>query len=602
MQLIWEGLVEAFKLLFSLDSEVLQITFLSLQISGLATGVSLLLGLPLGTLLALGEFPTRRFWLSLVNTGMALPPVVVGLGVSIMLWRNGPLGFLRLIYTPGAIILAQTIIAAPLVVGLTVTALQQLRPAPPAAAAGVRRLTDTSDLDSLARSPPPSSGCVNGWLWQHYLRSRCFHDGWRKSPLPDPRIDYRDCLGNQPRGICYRHCIKRYPSHPCFLGKYGINHDPAAKLPSKKVIHLNPIIEDPLLEIRSLVVSGNSGKTILKLDQLRVSRGEVLIVIGPNGSGKSTLLLSIARLLQPDNGQIFLKNEEITRGNELGFRRKIGLVFQDPLLLKRTVFENVAAGLKFRGVSTQETEERTKYWLERFGISHLRDRSGQQISGGEAQRTSLARAFVLDPEVLLLDEPFSALDSPTRSRLIEDLQALLEDTGITTIFVTHDMNEALILGDRVLVMLNGQLRQIGRPDQVFSAPADPEVAQFVGVETVIPGIAQAGQEGLVRVETGKFTFDCVGTVAPGREVLLCLRPEDVVIWRQAEMPKTSARNRLSGTIVRMVPQGPLLKVVCDAGFPIVALITQASADEMNLKPGQTIWASFKATVGHLIVR
>ena len=128
MQLIWEGILEAFKLLFTLDSEVLQITLLSLQISGLATGVSLLLGLPLGTILALGEFPTRRFWLSLVNTGMALPPVVVGLGVSIMLWRSGPLGFLQLIYTPGAIILAQTIIAAPLVIGLTVTALQQLDP------------------------------------------------------------------------------------------------------------------------------------------------------------------------------------------------------------------------------------------------------------------------------------------------------------------------------------------------------------------------------------------------------------------------------------------------------------------------------------------
>ena len=362
------------------------------------------------------------------------------------------------------------------------------------------------------------------------------------------------------------------------------------------------MITDPLLEIHNLVVKGNSGKPILKLDHLQVSREEVLIVIGPNGSGKSTLLLSIARLLQPESGQIFLKNEEITREIELEFRRKIGLVFQDPLLLKRTVFENVAAGLIFRGVSTQEIEERTMHWLDRFGISHLRDRSGQQISGGEAQRTSLARAFVLDPEVLLLDEPFNALDTPTRSRLIEDLQTLLGDTGITTIFVTHDMNEALILGDRVMVMLNGQLRQIGRPDQVFSAPADPEVAQFVGVETVIPGVAKVGQEGLVQVETEKFIFECVGSVAPGREVLLCLRPEDIVVWKQAEMPKTSARNRLSGTIIRMVPQGVLVKVVCDAGFPFVALITQASADEMNLKPGQMIWASFKATVGHLIVR
>ena len=128
MRLIWEGLVEALRLLFSMEPEVLQVTLLSLRISGFATGISLLLGLPLGTALALGDFPTRKFWLSLVNTGMALPPVVVGLGVSIMLWRNGPLGFLQMIYTPGAIIVAQTIIAAPLVIGLTVTALQQLDP------------------------------------------------------------------------------------------------------------------------------------------------------------------------------------------------------------------------------------------------------------------------------------------------------------------------------------------------------------------------------------------------------------------------------------------------------------------------------------------
>ncbi|MFQ5436745.1 MAG: ABC transporter permease [Anaerolineae bacterium] len=128
MSLIWEGIRQAFALLFSGDGEVFHITWLSLQISGLATGISLLIGLPLGTWLALGEFPTRRFWLSLINTGMALPPVVVGLAVSISLWRSGPLGSLNLIYTPTAIVIAQVIIAAPVVTGLTAAALQQLDP------------------------------------------------------------------------------------------------------------------------------------------------------------------------------------------------------------------------------------------------------------------------------------------------------------------------------------------------------------------------------------------------------------------------------------------------------------------------------------------
>lgn len=128
MSLIWEGLVHAVQLLFSADPEVLSITGLSLRVSGIATLISLLVGLPLGTLLALGHFPTRRFWISLVNTGMALPPVVVGLAVSIFLWRSGPLGDLRLMYTPTAIIIAQTVIAAPVVTGLTLAALQQLNP------------------------------------------------------------------------------------------------------------------------------------------------------------------------------------------------------------------------------------------------------------------------------------------------------------------------------------------------------------------------------------------------------------------------------------------------------------------------------------------
>ena len=128
MELIWEGIKHAFQLLITGDLEVLQITSLSLKVSGIATLISLAIGLPLGTLLALGQFPTRRFWVSLINTGMALPPVVVGLGVSILLWRSGPLGDLRLMYTPTAIVIAQTIIAAPVVTGLTVAALQQLNP------------------------------------------------------------------------------------------------------------------------------------------------------------------------------------------------------------------------------------------------------------------------------------------------------------------------------------------------------------------------------------------------------------------------------------------------------------------------------------------
>ena len=141
-------------------------------------------------------------------------------------------------------------------------------------------------------------------------------------------------------------------------------------------------------------------------------------------------------------------------------------------------------------------------WLERLGIAHLRSRSARRLSGGEAQRVSLARAFAIQPDLLMLDEPFSALDAPTRMRLMEDFQSLLAETGLTTVFITHDRDEAIFLGDRVAVLLEGGLRQVGTPQEVFTAPLDPQVAAFVGVETILPGEVIASQDGHLVVDAG----------------------------------------------------------------------------------------------------
>jgi tungstate transport system ATP-binding protein len=240
--------------------------------------------------------------------------------------------------------------------------------------------------------------------------------------------------------------------------------------------------------------------------------------------------------------------------------------------------------------------------LGRLGIAHLRDRPARKLSGGEAQRTSLARALALQPEVLLLDEPFSALDEPTRLQLIDDLQKLLATTHVTTVFVTHDRDEAMFLGDRVAVLLGGRLRQVGPPEQVFNAPADGEVAAFVGVETVISGQVIASGEGQVVVYANDLHLEAVGELEVGRSVLLCLRPEDITISPPDGARKSSARNRLSGRIVRMAPQGPLVRLTVDCGYPIVALVTRASAREMGMAEGEEVVASFKASAVHLIPR
>ncbi len=358
---------------------------------------------------------------------------------------------------------------------------------------------------------------------------------------------------------------------------------------------------DTILSIRDLTIR-RGDQTVLRVSALDIQQGEVLAVIGPNGAGKSTLLLVLARLLPINNGSLLFNSQPIERENELTYRRRIALVLQEPLLLNQSVFDNVAAGLKFRGMPRKEIKARTDEWLERLGISHLRNRPAHRLSGGEAQRTSLARAFAIQPELLFLDEPFSALDAPTRARLMEDLHALLSATNITTVFITHDLDEALMLGERVAVLLGGVLRQVGKPQDVFTSPSDGEVAAFVGVETVIAGRVATSVDGQVTVAANGLSLEAVGDMPVGREVLFCLRPEDVTLSIPDGPAVTSARNRLTGRIIRLNPSGPLVRVVVDCGLPIVALITRGSANEMKLTEGQPVTATFKATAAHLISR
>ena len=356
---------------------------------------------------------------------------------------------------------------------------------------------------------------------------------------------------------------------------------------------------EPILEIRDLTIQRGK-RQVLQVEQLAIQAGEVLAVIGPNGAGKSTLLLALAGLLHPEHGEIRFHGRAICGKENLAFRRCTGLVLQDPLLLDASVFDNVAAGLRFRRLPRSIVAGRVEEWLERLGIRALRSRRARHISGGEAQRVSLARAFALQPEVLLLDEPFSALDAPTRLRLQQDLQRLLADTRITAVFITHDLDEAMLLGQRVAVLLDGQIRQVGEPQAVFNAPADEEVAAFVGVETVIPGRVLASLDGQAIVEAYGLRLEAVGDYPTGRRVLFCLRPEDVTLFPAGAAPHSSAHNRLSGSITRMAAQGPLVRVEVDCGFALMAIVTRASAREMGLAEGETVTATFKATAVHLI--
>jgi len=233
-----------------------------------------------------------------------------------------------------------------------------------------------------------------------------------------------------------------------------------------------------LIQIRDLVMRRGK-RTVLAIDSFEILRGERLTVIGPNGSGKSTFLLALAHLLNPASGEILFEGKSLTHWDELKYRRKISFVFQDPLLLDMTVEQNVGLGLKFRGVEKDEAQARIMKWLKQLGIESLAKRRAGQLSGGEAQRVSLARAFVLEPELVLLDEPFSSLDPPTRAKLLDDLSALLAEDHRTAIFVTHNLKEATQLGSRVAVVMEGKLRQVGTIRQIKAKPADETVAVFL---------------------------------------------------------------------------------------------------------------------------
>ena len=353
------------------------------------------------------------------------------------------------------------------------------------------------------------------------------------------------------------------------------------------------------LGLRDIVVE-RAGRPILEVQSLDVFPGEVLAVVGPNGAGKSTLLHVMALLEQPTRGHVLFDGQPLS-GSYLAHRRRIAVVFQEALLLDTTVEGNVRSGLALRGVPRDQQQPRASKWLERFGIAGLARRSARTLSGGEAQRASLARALVLEPEALLLDEPFAALDTPSRDALIDDLDRALAQTNAATVFVTHDRAEALRLGHRLAVLIGGRIRQVGTPEEVFAGPVDEEVAAFVGIETIAPGRVRSLEGGLALVDVAGEVVEAAVAADPGSDVLVCLRPEDLVLSpAQDHADPTSARNRLPAVVRRILPAGPHARVELDAGFGMVALITKQSLEELCLAPGSRVVASFKATAVHLI--
>jgi molybdopterin-binding protein len=355
-----------------------------------------------------------------------------------------------------------------------------------------------------------------------------------------------------------------------------------------------------VLELAGVRVS-YAATDALDVPALEVREGEILAIIGPNGSGKSTLLRVLGLLERPTRGTVSFRGRVVDAAGALAVRRRMAVVFQQPLLADMTVAGNAALGLSFRGVTADECESRLGRWLERLNIAPLRDQRARTLSGGEAQRVALARALVLEPDVLLLDEPFSGLDEPSRAALLPDLAAILRADRVTTVLVSHDRGEALALADRVAVLMGGRIRQLDETGRVFHTPVSEEVARFVGVETIVTGRVLSREAGVTVVDVAGRKLEIAAPARPGEEVRLGIRPEDVTLMLPTEtIPLSSARNQLGGTIARLVPSTPGTRVVVDVGFPLVATLTARSVADLGLAEGVAVTAVFKAGAAHLV--
>jgi molybdate transport system ATP-binding protein len=332
--------------------------------------------------------------------------------------------------------------------------------------------------------------------------------------------------------------------------------------------------------------------------------GPVTVLFGPSGCGKTTVLRCLAGLERPEEGAIRFGAEtwfDAGRGVCLPpQRRGVGCVFQDYALFPHlSVESNIGLGLG--GLSRGERRRRVGEMLDRFQLGGLERRRPRQLSGGQQQRVALARALARRPRLLLLDEPLSALDAALRETLRGELRRRLAECGTPVLLVTHDRDEAMGLGDELVVMCHGEMRQRGPVLEVFNRPADPDVARIVRVENLQPGRVLGVEDGLATVEIGAARLTAVADPDFVGRVFVSIRGEEVVVQREGR-EAGSARNRLAARVVAVQGGSPLVRVELDAGFPLFALITRPACEELALQPGVRVTAVIKAPAVHLIPR
>jgi len=361
-----------------------------------------------------------------------------------------------------------------------------------------------------------------------------------------------------------------------------------------------------MIEVRELSLEFDAFS--LEEINLKVEEGEHFVILGPTGGGKTILLECVAGLRAPKRGKIWLKGRDIT--NLAPEERGIGYVPQDYALFPfLSVEENIVFGLRLRRLPPAEIGRRLQRFSQMLGIGHLLRRSPQNLSGGEKQRVALARALIIDPALLLLDEPFSAVDPGTQAELQLELKRLHQRLGLTILHVTHDFEEAFVLGDRIGVLWEGRIAQVGTPEDVFYAPCNRQVAQFLGIKNIFAGQVLELRHDTLYISWQGHTIQAYApSDPPPSTVFFCIRPEEVMIIRPDRPLRANIKeNLLSGQIVDQIPRGATYTLFFKADglrlerdYHLEIQIPRHAYQRLNLARGKRVTVSLKKSAIHLL--
>ncbi|MEM2235143.1 MAG: ABC transporter ATP-binding protein [Desulfurococcaceae archaeon] len=360
--------------------------------------------------------------------------------------------------------------------------------------------------------------------------------------------------------------------------------------------------------VRVLVdrVSKKYGSTYALRDvSMQADDGALVCILGPSGSGKSTLLRIIAGLIRPDKGRVYFDNNDVV--DLPAWERNVGFVFQNVALFPHlTVYENIAFGLKLRKVPKDEVDRRVKEMLKLIKLEGYERRKPRELSGGEAQRVAIARALVINPSVLLFDEPLGHLDAKLREELKFEIRRIIKETGKTSLYVTHDQSEAFAIADYIYVINRGVIEQGGTPIELYESPKSPFVAEFIGSTNFLKGevIEVNKASNIVKASVGGIEIRALARadLRTGESILIGVRPEDIRVSKhinEEDLRKEPLANILTGRLVRKLFVGPYLRLEVDIGVeePIKADVYGDKRYEyLNMEPGDKVYVIFNKPI------